>query len=63
MSTQVNSYSGGAVLPGTTVTTDKLKQLKLRHTPAGAQSSTDETYDPLVGKVVNVQNCILRKNG
>lgn len=63
MSTQVNSYSGGAVLPGTTVTTDKLKQLKLRHTPAGAQSSTDEVYDPLVGKVVNVQNCIFRKNG
>lgn len=63
MSTQVNSYSGGAVLPGTTVTTDKLKQLKLRHTPAGAQSSTDEVYDPLEGKVVNVQNCIFRKNG
>lgn len=63
MSTQVNSYSGGAVLPGTTVTTDKLKKLKLRHTPAGAQSSTDEVYDPLEEKVVNVQNCIFRKNG
>lgn len=63
MSTQVNSYSGGAVLPGTTVTTDKLKKLKLRHTPAGAQASTDEVYDPLEGKVVNVQNCVFRKNG
>ena len=63
MSTQVNSYSGGAVLAGTTVTTDKLKKLKLRHTPAGAQSSTDEVYDPLEGKVVNMQNCVFRKNG
>lgn len=63
MSTQVNSYSGGAVLPGTTVTTDKLKKLKLRHTQAGAQASTDEVYDPLEEKVVNVQNCIFRKNG
>lgn len=63
MSTQVNSYNGGAVLAGTTVTTDMLKSLKLRHTPAGAQASTDEEYNPLAEKVVNVQNCVFRKNG
>lgn len=63
MSTQVNSYNGGAVLAGTTVTTDMLKAFILRHTPAGAQASTDETYTPLAEKVVNVQNCVFRKNG
>lgn len=63
MSTQVNSYNGGAVLAGTTVTTDMLKNFILRHTPAGAQASTDETYTPLSEKVVNVQNCVFRKNG
>lgn len=63
MSTQVNSYNGGAVLAGTTVTTDMLKDFRLRHTPAGAQASTDEVYNPLEEKVVNVQNCVFRKNG
>lgn len=63
MSTQVNSYNGGAVLAGTTVTADMLKNFILRHTPAGAQASTDETYNPLAEKVVNVQNCVFRKNG
>lgn len=61
MATQINSYNGGSVLSGTTVTKDLLRNLKLRHTKPNASDVTDEEYDPLVGAIIEFQNLVFKR--
>lgn len=61
MATQINSYNGGSVLPGTTVTKDLLRNLKLRHTKPNDSDVTDEEYDPLVGAIIEFQNLVFKR--
>lgn len=58
--TQINSYNGGAALPGDTVTRDKIKSLTLQHNPTGEGQATDVVYNPLEGKTVPVRNLVIK---
>ena len=58
--TQINSYNGGAALPGDTVTRDKIKSLTLQHNPTGEGQATDVVYSPLEGKTVPVRNLVIK---
>ena len=58
--TQINSYNGGAALPGDTVTRDKIKSLTLQHNPTGEGQATDVVYSPLEGKMVPVRNLVIK---
>ena len=58
--TQINSYNGGAALPGDTVTRDKIKSLTLQHNPTGDGQATDVVYSPLEGKTVPVRNLVIK---
>lgn len=57
--TQINSYNGGAALPGDTVTSDKIKSLTLQHNPTGQGQATEVVYSPLEGKTVPVRNLVI----
>lgn len=58
--TQINSYNGGAALPGNTVTRDKIKSLTLQHNPTDEGQATDVVYSPLEGKTVPVRNLVIK---
>lgn len=58
--TQINSYNGGAALPGDTVTRDNIKSLTLQHNPTGEGQATDVVYSPLEGKTVPVRNLVIK---
>lgn len=58
--TQINSYNGGAALPGDTVTRDKIKSLTFQHNPTGEGQATDVVYNPLEGKTVPVRNLVIK---
>ena len=58
--TQINSYNGGAALPGDTVTRDKIKSLTLQHNPTGEGQATNVVYSPLEGKTVPVRNLVIK---
>ena len=58
--TQINSYNGGAALPGDAVTRDKIKSLTLQHNPTGEGQATDVVYSPLEGKTVPVRNLVIK---
>lgn len=58
--TQINSYNGGAALPGDTVTRDEIKSLALQHNPTGEGQATDVVYSPLEGKTVPVRNLVIK---
>lgn len=58
--TQINSYNGGAALPGDTVTRDKIKSLTLQHNPTGEGQATEVVYSPLEGKTVPVRNLVIK---
>ena len=58
--TQINSYNGGAALPGDTVTRDKIKSLTLQHNPTGQGQATEVVYSPLEGKTVPVRNLVIK---
>lgn len=63
MATQINSYNGGSVLPGNTVTTDILKKLIVQHTKPNESNPTVEEYFPLIEKILNFKNLIFTKDG
>lgn len=58
--TQINSYNGGAAIPGDTVTRDKIKSLTLQHNPTDKGQATDVVYSPLEGKTVPVRNLVIK---
>ena len=58
--TQINSYNGGATLPGDAVAIDKIKSLTLQHNPTGEGPATDVVYNPLEGKTVPVRNLVIK---
>ena len=58
--TQINSYNGGAALPGDTVTRDKIKSLTLQHNPIDEGQDVDVVYSPLKGKTVPVRNLVIK---
>ena len=58
--TQINSYNGGAAIPGDTITRDKIKSLTLQHNPTGEGQATDVVYSPLKGKTVPVRNLVIK---
>lgn len=58
--TQINSYNGGAALPGDTVARDNIKSLILQHNPTGEGQATDVVYSPLEGKTVPVRNLVIK---
>lgn len=58
--TQINSYNGGAALPGDTVTRDKIESLTLQHNPTGEGQATEVVYSPLEGKTVPVRNLVIK---
>lgn len=60
---QVNTFNGGAAIPGDTVKKSDLKNLVLYHTKAGESSTTAETYDPLTGKTLTAKQLIIRQSG
>lgn len=63
MATQINSFNGGSVLPGNTVTTDILKKLIVRHTKPNESKPTVEEYFPLIAKILNFKNLVFTKDG
>jgi len=58
--TQINSYNGGATLPGDAVAIDKIKSLTLQHNPTGEGQATEVVYNPLEGKTVPVRNLVIK---
>lgn len=58
--TQINSYNGGATLPGDAVAIDKIKSLTLQHNPTGEGQATEVVYNPLEGKTVPVRNLVVK---
>ena len=58
--TQINSYNGGATLPGDAVAIDKIKSLTLQHNPTGEGPATEVVYNPLEGKTVPVRNLVIK---
>lgn len=58
--TQINSYNGGATLPGDAVAIDKIKSLTLQHNPTGEGQATNVVYSPLEGKTVPVRNLVIK---
>ena len=58
--TQINSYNGGATLPGDAVAIDKIKSLTLQHNPTGDGQATEVVYNPLEGKTVPVRNLVVK---
>lgn len=58
--TQINSYNGGATLPGDAVAIDKIKSLTLQHNPTGEGLATEVVYSPLEGKTVPVRNLVIK---
>lgn len=58
--TQINSYNGGATLPGDAVAIDKIKSLTLQHNPTGEGQATEVVYSPLEGKTVPVRNLVIK---
>ena len=58
--TQINSYNGGATLPGDAVAIDKIKSLTLQHNPTGEGPATEVVYNPLEGKTVPVRNLVVK---
>lgn len=63
MATQINSFNGGSVLPGNTVTADILKKLIVQHTKPNESDTTVEEYFPLLEKILNFKNLIFTKDG
>ena len=58
--TQINSYNGGATLPGDAVAIDKIKSLTLQHNPTGEGQATEVVYSPLEGKTVPLRNLVIK---
>ena len=58
--TQINSYNGGATLPGDAVAIDKIKSLTLQHNPTGEGQATEVVYNPLEGKTVPLRNLVIK---
>lgn len=58
--TQINSYNGGATLPGDAVAIDKIKSLTLQHNPTGEGQATEVVYNPLEEKTVPVRNLVVK---
>lgn len=59
---QVNSFDGGAALPGDTLSRSDVKSLTLRHFP-DAITPVDSVYNPLTEKTQGVLPCVFKRNG
>ena len=53
---QINSFNGGAALPGNGVSRDDIKSLTMLHYPPTTSAPASEMYSPLVGATIRSYN-------